>query len=542
MEEDVAVYASTIGPISPSDIQTGSPETSNESGISNTPVRNRTKSIVQTKTVTSTTQDTLIEEKGKGKKWHVNGMGHVIYKDHNSYTLMKQIQMGIRTTISTVTNKRDREVKLKDINHIEKLDFPNKGSLRTPPHNFEHFKFYDYAPWAFRHLRERFGIKAEHLLVSLCHDKSLSILGTPGKSGALFFFSADMEFILKTVTKKESKFLRRILPQYYNHVMTNPSTLITRFYGLYSIKPKNNKLNNVRFIIMNNVFDTQLFVEERYDLKGSTVGRHASEKERKRETPILKDLDFLDANRKLKIGNEMKQKILKQLESDCKFLQEMNIMDYSILLGCHKLTEEDAEVLEAYQKKKASPIPIDDKSTLTVPNLGASVQPDYNLNSEHDGNAQDIPLISVDKDNAPIISEGSASSSANNARILQNVTQSETSQPSSPQNPRASITAVDLFKIFKVGNTEMHLSKHFQGEKTSEFQRFHGGILSEPLDEKGTREIYFIGIIDLLQAWTNVKIMENVFKGLKYDRKQISAVNPKSYAARFQHFVGSMLV
>src|SRR3989338_7916597 len=109
--------------------------------------------------------------------------------------------------------------------------------------------------------------------------------------------------------------------------MSNPSTLITRFYGLYSIKPKSNKLNNVRFIIMNNVFDTKLFVEERYDLKGSTIGRHASEKERKRETPILKDLDFLDSHRKLKIGAEMKQKVMSQLESDCRFLQDMKIMD-----------------------------------------------------------------------------------------------------------------------------------------------------------------------------------------------------------------------
>jgi 1-phosphatidylinositol-4-phosphate 5-kinase len=86
------------------------------------------------------------------------------------------------------------------------------------------------------------------------------------------------------------------------------------------------------------------------------------------------------------------------------------------------------------------------------------------------------------------------------------------------------------------------LRKHFQGEKISEFQRFYGGVLSEPIDDQGAREIYFIGIIDLLQAWTNVKKMENVLKGFKYDRSKISAVNPKDYALRFQHFVGDMLV
>jgi 1-phosphatidylinositol-4-phosphate 5-kinase len=78
---------------------------------------------------------------------------------------MKQIQMGIRTTVSSVNAKKERDVKIKDLMDIVKLEFPQKGSLRTPPHTFEHFTFYDYAPWAFRHLRERFGIKTDHLLV-----------------------------------------------------------------------------------------------------------------------------------------------------------------------------------------------------------------------------------------------------------------------------------------------------------------------------------------------------------------------------------------
>lgn len=48
--------------------------------------------------------------------------------------------------------------------------------------------------------------------------------------------------------------------------MQNPSTLITRFYGLYAIKPRKVG-HNVRFIVMNNVFDTQLPIHIRYDLK-----------------------------------------------------------------------------------------------------------------------------------------------------------------------------------------------------------------------------------------------------------------------------------
>lgn len=293
--------------------------------------------------------------------------------------------------------------------------------------------------------------------------------------------------------------------------MSNPSTLITRFYGLFSIKPKNNN-NNVRFIIMNNVFDTRLFVEERYDLKGSTIGRAASEKEKRRETPILKDLDFLESKRKLKIGLEMKRKIMSQLESDCRFLENMKIMDYSVLLGCHRITEEDEDILRAPPQQQQQQ------------NVSAGIAQDNTDNVEKQTlTSQEVSSINVDN-------------------ALNLVQQPSPTQLPSPRQPRPSnATALDLLRIFRVGNTDIHLQKHFQGEKTSQFQRFYGGILSEEIDDKGSREIYFIGIIDLLQAWTNVKKVESVIKGFKYDRSKISAVNPKTYASRFKQFVSDML-
>jgi 1-phosphatidylinositol-4-phosphate 5-kinase len=66
--------------------------------------------------------------------------------------------------------------------------------------------------------------------------------------------------------------------------------------------------------------------------------------------------------------------------------------------------------------------------------------------------------------------------------------------------------------------------------------------LSEKLDDLGTREIYFIGIIDLLQQWNNRKHLENIFKGLTNDKTKISSVSPKLYASRFIQFVEEALV
>jgi 1-phosphatidylinositol-4-phosphate 5-kinase len=36
--------------------------------------------------------------------------------------------------------------------------------------------------------------------------------------------------------KAETRFLRRILPHYYEHVRKNPDTLLVRFCGMYRVK------------------------------------------------------------------------------------------------------------------------------------------------------------------------------------------------------------------------------------------------------------------------------------------------------------------
>jgi len=47
---------------------------------------------------------------------------------------------------------------------------------------------------------------------------------------------------------------------------------------------------------MNNILPSHLTYAERYDLKGSTHGRKASDRELQKKNPTLKDLDFMDRN------------------------------------------------------------------------------------------------------------------------------------------------------------------------------------------------------------------------------------------------------
>ena len=52
-------------------------------------------------------------------------------------------------------------------------------------------------------------------------------------------------------------------------------TLLPRFMGMYKVKHTDNGF--VRVLVMRNVFYTKLPISEKYDLKGSTVGRETKD-------------------------------------------------------------------------------------------------------------------------------------------------------------------------------------------------------------------------------------------------------------------------
>ena len=75
---------------------------------------------------------------------------------------------------------------------------------------------------------------------------------------------------MKTLQKTEFNFLWKILHDYYNHLVNNPNSLLTRYYGIHQLI-QGKKVNY--FIIMSNSFNTPLEIDVRYDLKGSTRKR-----------------------------------------------------------------------------------------------------------------------------------------------------------------------------------------------------------------------------------------------------------------------------
>jgi 1-phosphatidylinositol-4-phosphate 5-kinase len=90
----------------------------------------------------------------------------------------------------------------------------SKGNELSPASKHD-FRFKDYAPWVFRHLRSLFHLDPADYLVSLTSRILLSELGSPGKSGSFFYFSRDYRFVIKTLHHAEHKYLRKILRLYF---------------------------------------------------------------------------------------------------------------------------------------------------------------------------------------------------------------------------------------------------------------------------------------------------------------------------------------
>ena len=148
---------------------------------------------------------------------------------------------------------------------LSKLSNSRKLAPQLPPHTistifgnnlvycifYQSFSFKSYAPLAFRYFRDIFDISVQDYLNSI-GDKPLMPIGNPGKflttfsktdsilgaSGSCFWITHDDEFIIKTVSKTEAKFLQKLLPGYYLNLDQNPHTLLPKFYGRWSLGPR----------------------------------------------------------------------------------------------------------------------------------------------------------------------------------------------------------------------------------------------------------------------------------------------------------------
>ena len=189
-----------------------------------------------------------------------NIVGQYITETHKQYALTYAMMLGMRTTLSAPTEEEFHD-EGRDLVDLTKNDFckfdkihfkpqgsvavtassgvTKKGSYNTPPHKLPHkFIFKDYCPKVYRQIRAYYGIKEEDYMVSVCGDFHFIEFMTNSKSGEWFYYSGDAKYLIKTMSKEESKFMRALLPHYFDFLRTNPHTFINPVFGMHRVQMK----------------------------------------------------------------------------------------------------------------------------------------------------------------------------------------------------------------------------------------------------------------------------------------------------------------
>eukprot|EP01130_Rhizamoeba_saxonica_P006041 TRINITY_DN2394_c0_g2_i1.p1 TRINITY_DN2394_c0_g2~~TRINITY_DN2394_c0_g2_i1.p1 ORF type:complete len:412 (-),score=95.45 TRINITY_DN2394_c0_g2_i1:69-1304(-) len=195
----------------------------------------------------------------------------------------------------------------------------------------------EYYPSVFADIRRMYGITQEELLEEWnIPEENLVSEGSAGKSGSLFIMSNTRKFMIKSIEKSEKDRLILMIRSYHDHLQNNPESLLMKIIGFYRYR----SIPNKSFIMFNNLLLTDASIDEKYDLKGSTKEREASNSEKAKDSPVFLDNDFTAFNRKLFLG-DLKDRFLQQVYADAELLAQFDIMDYSILVGIHTNEEYD---------------------------------------------------------------------------------------------------------------------------------------------------------------------------------------------------------
>lgn len=384
--------------------------------------------------------------------------------------LLSVLMWGVSHSINELSHVNNPAMLMPD-------DFKAFTKLRVDNHLFNkenfpsHFKFKEYCPLVFRQLRERFGI--DDNLYGAAFQSSPMVIPSPGRSGAKFFISKNKKFYVKTIESEDIERLHNILPKYYHYIVEkHAKTLLPQYLGVYRITVDNKE---TYLLVMKSVFSTKFKIHKKYDLKGSTVDRQASSKEKTKENPTFKDNDFTKDNAKLRIGDEVKKDLLQRVRDDVEFLTSLNIMDYSLLVGIH-----DLDLAEA----------------------GDDVDDFFGgLESNED-------------------SDPESPREADSPQESDSPTEGDMLAETPPTTPPANFNGARERNI-SYGSNELDDGDEDDTE----------GFLS--VDEN-RRELYYLGIIDVLTFYSAGKKAAHAAKTVKHGAgAEISTVKPENYAKRF---------
>ncbi|CAH0479628.1 unnamed protein product [Peronospora belbahrii] len=395
---------------------------------------------------------------------------------------------------------------------IEELILENRNDNRALGSRTEGVVFKDFAPHVFRRLREEAKVSSASYRNSLQQTTKERV--SEGKSGAFFYFTEDRKYVVKTLTNEELKFLLSILPRYYTFMKRFPDTFMTRFYGCHGLTMYG---KTVFFVVMQSVFATSLPIHERFDLKGSWVGRLEGRKPtgtiaickfcnveytvggshdqrcnvrgegnmNHQYDQVGKDLNW---NRHMALPYVTARAVAIQLTTDSEFLCSINCIDYSLLVGIHHRS--------------------------------------FNVSHYSSGDC-DSPAF-IHHDNCCSMTSQFHVSNRNGR------SNSSESHSSSFTRNRSSSGGIP-------NSRGCNCSSGTNGAKKPLHYLAHEGM---SVDEVHGPGLYYLGLIDILQQWNFRKRVEYFIRVylLLQDRHGISVANPRQYADRFQQRVVKELI
>ena len=186
-------------------------------------------------------------------------------------------------------------------------------------------------------LRKKCGVN-ENFIESL--SRCIKWDSSGGKSGSAFLKTQDQRFIIKELSKAELEAFVHFAPSYFEyfaHVLFHdlPSVLV-KIFGFYQIQVKNNLPNSKSYtmdiLIMENLFYDRK-IDRIFDLKGSMRNRHVEQTGKENEVLLDENMVEYIYESPLFVKENDKRLLRASLWNDTLFLEKMNVMDYSLVVG-----------------------------------------------------------------------------------------------------------------------------------------------------------------------------------------------------------------
>lgn len=253
-------------------------------------------------------------------------------------------KMYMRSSLSGDRDLMESALRQDDHEHL-KLCFSDFKNPIQPNSDLTTFSVTVYYPKQFHALRAHYCDGETRFIESMSRCSRWQASG--GKSGSTFSQTKDGAFVLKYVSQSEMRMFLEMAPNYFAYISKacfhNLPSVLCRIVGVFQLSWK--KVNKTRMsskyvIVMPNLFADGTY-SKIFDLKGSTRNRFIDEKEAP-ANQVLLDSNFSNFMRGMPIAlDEVSKALLKMsVFNDTLFLSSMEVVDYSILVGIKKHTNE----------------------------------------------------------------------------------------------------------------------------------------------------------------------------------------------------------